>query len=771
MINKEQLKIFGRELIRDLTPGKVELRLFVEEKAEWKPVPRADYDLAKASGTSSPLVTAMPHRLAGTLSAAWFEVPSLKVAAELTFHAPPAEDQIKAFETRIDGILRNAINAYHVSHNPLTGLLARDAFRTVLKDNIVQFNENLNTGRSAQEEGRLRVLSVLLFDVDRFKQVNDNFGHLYGDQVLKIFARRLTQVADAIEQEYAGQVNLRVAHPSGEEYIVLIEGSVDASTIREMAERFCRRMEEEPLPSEHEWSSLIGEHPEIEEIVFPASSERHLTTSVGVAVYAPNSANSPEAEMLGLLDNADTALSRSKARGRNQVTVFDQIILDCGKVLEYDPQTRVAAIDIGSRVGVTVGQEFVVYTETFSGKTPFITDDGRTRKMVGRYPKIEFARLTVFNVQAEIAFALPTERPRSDTSALLIPEGCRLEAVPLGSIAHLVSVPGEQGVAGNAMDGGTVQGIETLNRAVLATLRVGETPAAAVFRFKDAINFTKKYGTAAFNRNLAKLFADLNRIFPNETLGIIGETAICLTGSDRNITPNALRKAIAACATRDELVLICGYFYAEDSAARVGIKEVDPRYAVDFAQYAVSDHGLDKTDGRLILFDLDRAKDLLKALCAGRASQGVVDYQRFREANFVHHTLDNLGGVCYSKQNRFDKAADAYEAAIVKARREVVYRGNLAIVTYRSGQHDRALKWLNEMDETQLQELKKSYPYSYVCYAMHLVQASRLGLPGFKYERLLLVGAEALALPEISRYANGVGHLRDALAAPAGALR
>ena len=294
-----------------------------------------------------------------------------------------------------------------------------------------------------------------------------------------------------------------MAHPPGEEYIVFIEGAVDASAIRDMAERFCRRMEEERLPSEHEWSNLIGEHPEIEEIVFPASSERHLTTSVGVAVYAPNSGNSPEAEMLGLLDNADTALSRSKARGRNQVTVFDQIILDCGRVLEYDSQTHVAAIDIGSRVGVTVGHAFVVYTKTFSGKTPFITDDGRTRKMVGRYSKIEYTRLTVFNVQAEIAFALPTERARGDASALLIPKGARLEAVPLGSIAHLASVPGEQRVAGNVLDGGTVQGIETLNRAVLATLRVGETTAAALFRFKDAINFTKKYGTAAFNRNLA----------------------------------------------------------------------------------------------------------------------------------------------------------------------------------------------------------------------------------------------------------------------------
>ena len=764
MINKEQLRIFGRELTRDLDVGQVALRLFLEEKEAWTPVSSADYASGASSHHASPLVTVGPHRVSAAPGTTWFDIPSLNIAAELAFTSTPSDDQIRAYEQRIAGILRNSINAFHVSHNPLTGLLARDAFRALLRDNIVQFNDKLNNGKTTQEEGRIRILSVVAFDVDRFKQVNDNFGHLYGDQVLKTFARRLTLVAESIMNDYADQVDIRVAHPSGEEYIVLIEGAVDAAAVREMAERFCRRIEEEPLPSEQEWSGLIRQHPEIEEIVFPASSERHLTTSVGMAIYAPNTTNSPDAEVLGLLDNADTALSRSKARGRNQVTVFDEIMLNCGRVLEHDAQTHVTAIDIGAKVGVTIGQEFVVYTETFSGKTPFITDDGRTRKMVGHYPKIEYARLTVFNVQAEIAFALPTDRARVSGVPVSIPEGSRLEAVPLGSIGHLVNVPGEQRVAASVAGGTAAPGIEVLNRAVLATLAAGKTPAAAVFRFKDATNFTKKYGTAAFNRNLAKLFADLNRIFMDVTLGLIGQTAICVTGSDQSITPNALRKALAACTTREELVLVCGYFYAEDSAARIGIKEVDPRYAVDFAQYAVSDHGLDKADSPLVLFDLDRARDLLKALCAGRASQGVVDYERFRDAHFVHHTLDNLGGVCYSKQSRFDKAADAYEAAIHKARRDVVYRGNLGIVTYRSGQHERALKWLNEMDDAQLQELKKSYPYGFVCYAMHLLQAYRLGLPGFKQARLMQVGSEALELPEISRYANGVGHLRDALA-------
>lgn len=64
-----------------------------------------------------------------------------------------------------------------------------------------------------------------------------------------------------------------------------------------------------------------------------------------------------------------------------------------------------------------------------------------------------------------------------------------------------------------------------------------------------------------------------------------------------------------------------------------------------------------------------------------------------------HHTLDNLGGVCYSKLSRFDQAMDCYEMAIRQSPRDVMYRGNLDIVAYRTGQHERVLTWLNAMDD------------------------------------------------------------------------
>lgn len=761
-MNREQLKVLGRALHRELDAGQLSIDLYFQDGEQWRVLPPAEYALLDGEKHGAEPVRAGTHKAHAEANALWFEMPGVRAAASLRFETTPDAAIVDVCETRIGAILQNAVNAYRVSHNPLTGLLARDSFNRILKDKIRKIRDDANLGRTVQEGGKSPLLSVIAFDLDRFKQVNDNFGHLYGDQVLKTFARRLDRIATALMRGHGEQIDIRVAHPSGEEYLVLIEGAVDSAQIGNMAETFCSRIQEEPLPSESEWHDLVRQQPEIQEIVFPASSERHLTASVGVALYTPNQANSPDAEVMSLLDDADTALARSKMRGRNQVTVFDNIIVNCARVLEHDVQTAVTAIDIGLKVGVAVGQEFIVYPSTFGGKTPFVTDDGRTRKVVGFYPKMELARVVVFNVQNEIAFALPVDRARP----VAIPPGSQLEAVPLGSISHLVAGPGDAGASGAGPEGGLGTGTEAFGTAVMTALRAGNLPAAAVFRFKGAAGFTRKFGTAAFDRNLAKLYSDLNQLFPGVTVGLIDQTSVCVVGPDASITTASLRKALLECAASNDLDLICGYFIAETSTASVGHKMVDPRYAVDFAQYAVSDHGLDGLDSdttRLICFDLARARALLKALVAVRAAQGIVDYERFNEAHFAHHTLDNLGGVCYSKLDRLDKATDCYEMAIRKSVRDVMYRGNLSIVAYRTNQHERALTWLNDLDDEQLQELRKSSPNGFLSYAMHLVQAQRLNLPGFVESRLLEIGPLALQSPQLAKFDNGTVHLRDAL--------
>jgi diguanylate cyclase (GGDEF)-like protein len=134
-----------------------------------------------------------------------------------------------------------------------------------------------------QRSRRLRrAFSVLLADVDRFKQYNDTHGHLAGDGALVKIAevfRKTTRQVDC------------VARYGGEEFVVmLLEANLATATL--VAERIRARVAEQDL------------------------GEGHLTLSVGVAEY-PDGGDTPEE----LIATADAAMYRAKSAGRNQVVV------------------------------------------------------------------------------------------------------------------------------------------------------------------------------------------------------------------------------------------------------------------------------------------------------------------------------------------------------------------------------------------------------------------------------------------------------------------
>lgn len=131
-------------------------------------------------------------------------------------------------------------------------------------------------------------LAVMMLDIDRFKAVNDTFGHIAGDQVLREVARRITS-------------NLRcedmVARVGGEEFLVVLR---DLSTLRlrQVAERLRVAISDRPIE---------------------LNSGQQITVSVSVGV-ASASANSGKDAETDLLSQADKALYASKNGGRNQVS-------------------------------------------------------------------------------------------------------------------------------------------------------------------------------------------------------------------------------------------------------------------------------------------------------------------------------------------------------------------------------------------------------------------------------------------------------------------
>ncbi len=133
------------------------------------------------------------------------------------------------------------------------------------------------------------LLSLLLIDLDFFKQYNDTYGHLEGDEVLKQVATEL--------QSGARRAGDLVARYGGEEFVILIPAAKPEEA-ELYAERVRQRIEAVAIPHA---SSQISEK---------------LTISIGVASIQPQQGTTPEDFFL----SADRALYRAKDEGRNRIS-------------------------------------------------------------------------------------------------------------------------------------------------------------------------------------------------------------------------------------------------------------------------------------------------------------------------------------------------------------------------------------------------------------------------------------------------------------------
>ncbi len=159
----------------------------------------------------------------------------------------------------------------------LTGLANRRALEQRL-------DQMLAHGERAQE-----AVSLLMFDVDHFKQVNDAYGHEVGDIVLAVLAQRARDAMRA--QDVIGRYG-------GEEFLAILPGAGRDSALT-AAERLRLSVEEEP--------------------VLTASGAVAVTVTVGVATSLPGG----PASRAELVAAADRALYSGKRTGRNRVVHVD----------------------------------------------------------------------------------------------------------------------------------------------------------------------------------------------------------------------------------------------------------------------------------------------------------------------------------------------------------------------------------------------------------------------------------------------------------------
>ncbi|MDL2236412.1 diguanylate cyclase [Christensenellaceae bacterium OttesenSCG-928-K19] len=161
------------------------------------------------------------------------------------------------------------------STDPLTGLTNRNGF--LIKAPAVY----------AECRKEKVPLTLLFFDLDHFKRVNDEFGHPFGDEVLKAFAR-------VIEEE-TGERDVCCRY-GGEEFILLLNNS-DGANGKETAERILERVRYVRLAEKPNFS---------------------FTVSIGMVAGVPGIHDT----LNGYIQKADNALYAAKENGRDQLVVF-----------------------------------------------------------------------------------------------------------------------------------------------------------------------------------------------------------------------------------------------------------------------------------------------------------------------------------------------------------------------------------------------------------------------------------------------------------------
>lgn len=745
----EGLRILHRQLCHDYLPESIEAHVYYFFDSKW-------YELASETqctdAHSRILERAKREPIAFHATSsldAWFYLQSSDCAVRLVFPQSPQLATRRRNRSRLLKIQESAVNAYKVSHNPLTHLLARDAFRSRLAGVISDIEKQETSGAETQESGVPRALAVFALDIDHFKQVNDTWGHLYGDQVLKAFARRLEYCAERIRSRATGSPVVQVGHPSGEEFLVLIYANAGRDQFIEWANEFRKQIADEVLPTDAEWQWLSCSG-NVASLSPPPLQDRATSASVGVALHNAGSPLESGLDTISeLLDRADTALYRAKAAGRNQVISYDEILSNCGRVIEHDSSTRVVALDIGSNVGVAVGQEFKVFLPTFSGKAKFYLNDGRTKRTLGLYPRVESARVVVFNAQPEISFAFVAD-PAETTTILEV--GSHLEAIPAGSIGHLLQSSSKYfPSASNVHDR---SGLGELQEFVKSASAKNSDPFAIVIRFTKEAEYLRKYGSVALNSSLAQLYREAQLTFhAASAIEVIERGAICVAGTKSAYKEAIVTKFVEEMASEfPELSVVAGIFCDADSkkSKADGQVALSAENAIEFARFAAAD-AVRSPDTRIRHFSYSVAFTALKTL---RESQlldvAYADFERLRRLGVESGSFLNLGGLIAGSLGLRQQALEHYAAAMAKDPDNLIFKSNYGIAAYRVREFDSGLRVLNALPIEDIDKLRTTHAYGYFTYARLLARAHLNGSSMYDAARFVHVAEAALEIPEFA---------------------
>lgn len=165
----------------------------------------------------------------------------------------------------------NKDTLHHLAyHDPLTDLPNRAMFLDRLTQSI------------KHAKRRDSKIAVLFIDLDRFKEINDSFGHSVGDELLYIVSKRFVKI---IREEDT------IARLGGDEFVVLLKDITTTDDIYKISRKIINSLKKEVKLDKH---------------------TLHITASIGISIY-PSDGDSAEV----LVRNADSAMYKAKELGKN----------------------------------------------------------------------------------------------------------------------------------------------------------------------------------------------------------------------------------------------------------------------------------------------------------------------------------------------------------------------------------------------------------------------------------------------------------------------
>ncbi|MFC1836579.1 GGDEF domain-containing protein, partial [Thermodesulfobacteriota bacterium] len=193
----------------------------------------------------------------------------------------------KKAEAQREALIEDLTNArdalhYQATHDELTQQWNRSTVLRALEKELSRTSRQ-NTP-----------LGVMIMDIDHFKQVNDNFGHLAGDAVLRAVTKRIGSVVRPYDT---------VGRYGGEEFIIVLPGC-NRARARQVAERLRSSFSRFPVKTK--------------EGVF------NITMSFGVTTVE----GGKKRDMDSVIREADTALYRAKNGGRNRVVLWGDAVAE-----------------------------------------------------------------------------------------------------------------------------------------------------------------------------------------------------------------------------------------------------------------------------------------------------------------------------------------------------------------------------------------------------------------------------------------------------------